>query len=281
MKMRTLLKWTILLLLMAYATWMTIWAGQQAKLRICQGYDIEVEGNAAMDSAVRRGVLHRLHKYPKPIVGKPLKSINTQKVEDFLAAMDNFESVQCMITSDNLLKVDVVPLVPVMRVFEPGKSYYINKDGKRIESKAEFFTDAPVVMGNFSDSFHPKDVIPLVRHIGKSPELRSLVSSVVARDNNNLLIVPRIYGHIINFGDTNRLAEKTDALLLFYRKVIPYKGWMEYDTISVKFRGQIVASRRNKAKAVHSESFIEEIDLEEHTLPDAPLPAGSDSIPAP
>lgn len=278
MKMKTLLKWTILLLLIGYATWMTLWAGQQAQLRTCQGFDIQVEGNTAMDSAVRRGVLHQLHRYPKPIVGAQLKAINTQKVEDFLASIDNFESVQCMISSDNRLRVDVVPLVPVMRVFEPGKSYYINKDGKRIESKAEFFTDAPVVMGKFSDSFHPRDVIPLVKYISKTPELKSLVSSIVARDNNNLLIVPRIYGHIINFGDTTRLAEKTDALLLFYRKVIPYKGWMEYDTISVKFRGQVVASRRNKAKAIHSESYIEEFDLEEHTLPDAPLPAGSDSI---
>ena len=36
-------------------------------------------------------------------------------------------------------------------------------------------------------------------------------------------------------------------MLLFYRKVMPEKGWMTYDTISVKWNYQVVASKRTKA----------------------------------
>ena len=62
-------------------------------------------------------------------------------------------------------------------------------------------------------------------------------------------------------------------LQLFYRKVLPKKGWNEYDTISVKFKDQIVATRRIKPVIAPVETVEEEIDLEEQTLPEVrPIP---------
>jgi hypothetical protein len=51
-----------------------------------------------------------------------------------------------------------------------------------------------------------------------------------------------------------------------YSKVIPYKGWETYDTISVKFNGQIVATRRDKSNLINYEMPVEEEDPEEATL---------------
>ncbi len=275
MRKNTVLKWILLIVLMGYAAWMSIWAHQEADRHVCVGIDIHVSGNKAMDSIIRRGVTRELASYPDKIIGTGLNKIDTGKLRNYLSSMSNFESVDCMITSGGRLRINIVPLVPVMRVFSPGKSYYINKDGKHIDSKAEFFTEAPVVQGEFTKDFPPSEVIPLVKYIDKDPMLKNLVSMIVAQDSYNLLVVPRMYGHIINFGDTTRLEEKTRALSLFYKKVMPHKGWEEYDTISVKFRGQIVATRRDKTRLSHSEDYTEVVDLEEHTLPDAPQPAAT------
>lgn len=198
-----------------------------------------------------------------------MNSINTQNIEKYLGKLSNFESVNCMLSSGGILKVKVKPLVPVMRVFVGDNSYYINKDGKHIASSSEFFTDVPVVTGSFSREFPPTAVLPLIRHIEKDPFLRDLTSMVVARDARNLIIVPRVFGHVVNMGDTSDIAEKSRALSLFYRKVMPYKGWQEYDTISVKFRDQIVATRRDKTRLNHGEEYIEETDPEDATLPES------------
>ena len=129
-------------------------------------------------------------------------------------------------------------------------------------------TDVPVVTGNFNKRFAPKEVIPIVSYINKNPMLHDLVSMIFAENAHNIILIPKIRGHVINFGDTTRLDEKTRALTLFYRDVIPYKGWEEYDTISVKYRGQIVATRRDKTRLNHGEDYVEEIDPEEATLAD-------------
>lgn len=280
MKKSTILKWSILTLLGVYSALMAVWAHRQADLHVCEGIDVTVAGNSPMDSIIRRGVRAELRKYPEKLIGRRLNEINTRKIELYLTSLSNFESVNCMLTSTGRMKVEVVPLVPVMRVFSGNKSYYVNKDGKHIESRAEFFTDVPVVRGNFDSIFTPENVLPLIKFIRDDKTLSEITGMIDARDSHNLIIVPRVAGHVINFGDTTRLADKRDVLLRFYHKVMPYKGWEEYDTISVKFRNQVVATRRNKTKLNHSEEYIEEHDLEEATLPDAPNPGAAQETPS-
>ena len=73
---------------------------------------------------------------------------------------------------------------------------------------------------------------------------------------------------MINFGDSTRLDEKKAAIMAAYRSILPAKGWNTYDTISVKFKSQIEASRRNKAISSHGTPEDDGDDLEEATLPD-------------
>lgn len=263
---KTILKWTLLLLLMGYATWITVWAHEMARKDVCVGFEIEVKGKSSMDSIVRSGLERELKEYPQRIAGTPIMKLNIQKIEKYLKNLNLFEEVSCMLTADNKLLVQAAPLVPVMRVFAQDKSYYINKSGKYIEALPEFYTNVPVVTGNFSKTFAPGELLPLVQKIESDDFMKEITGMLVARDRNNLLVVPRIRGHIVNFGDTTRLGEKVGMLKLFYRKVLPKKGWEIYDTISVKYRGQIVATRR--IKPVSKEVVIEEeMDLEEQTLP--------------
>lgn len=262
----TIWKWLLLVLLMAYCAAVTVWASGEASRHVVTGVDITVRGDAMIDSVIRHGVLHELKRYPKPLVGARISTVNTSDVERYLSAPGNLERVNCMISSGGRLMIDIVPLVPVMRVFDGDKSYYVNKDGRRMDSRAEFYADVPVVKGKFGRKFRPEEVLPLVRFIGRDETMRELTGMIVARDRNNLMVVPRLLGHVVNFGDTSDLPAKVRALELFYRKVMPYKGWEEYDTISVKYRGQIVATRRDKSRVSHQEELTDELDPEELTL---------------
>lgn len=270
---KTILKWILLIFLLAYVAAVTVWANGEAARHTCRGYDIEIAGIKSADSVTIHGVREELAAYPGKVKGALIPDVDARSVEKFLSGMSNFEDVECWLTTDGLMKVAVTPMIPELRVFENGKSYYINKDGKTIESKARFFVDVPVATGNFTEDFPPVSILPLTRFINKDKALSKLIGMVEARDADNIILIPRILGHVVNFGDTSRLKEKRDALLTFYRKVIPYKGWEEYDTISLKFKGQIVASRRIKQRAAHSVDFAEDSDMEEATLPDEAVPS--------
>lgn len=263
---KTILKWLLLTILLAYAATITIWAGKMADAHVCSGIKVSIANSAAPDSVTYKGVMAELGKYPGKIVGEKATRIDTRKIEQYLARYSNFESVNCLVATDGELDVRIVPMIPAMRVFDGNQSYYINKDGKRIESKASFFVDVPVVAGKFSENFTPLKVLPLSRFVAADPVLSKVIAMIQVKDADNILLIPRIHGHVINFGDTTRLEEKRDALLAMYRKVMPYKGWQTYDTISVKFHGQVVASRRDKSKVDHGSEPTVDVDPDETTL---------------
>lgn len=264
---KTILKWVLLVLLLAYMVGMAIWAHGEAERHACKGISISIRGEGISDKVTQHGVQEILKSYPKKIIGMPVNRINTLEIERYINSSNNFEDVRCYITSKGYLAVAIQPMVPEIRVFDGDKSYYVNKDGKKIASSANFYSEVPVVTGHFSDKLRPEMVLPVVRFIERDSVLRNLVTMYEVKDKDNILLVPRITGHVINFGDTTRLEEKRHALMLAYKEIMPHRGWEAYDTISVKFRGQIVATRRNKAPLFPMEVIEEEVDMEEATLP--------------
>lgn len=265
---KTILKWLLLCALFAYALIIGTWAMARAAQGRVSGIEIEVTGDIRNDSVIRQGIVDQLMRYDKTLINKPIADFNLRKLETYLQGFSNFEEVECCITSGNKLRIVVTPMIPEIRVFDGDKSYYINKDGKYISANAEFFSDVPIVTGHFTKQMPPQIVLPVVRYIQRDSLLRHLVSMVEVRDANNIILIPRIRGAVINLGDTNNLPYKRRSIEAAYKQILPRRGWETYDTISVKYHGQIVATRRNKDLPQHSVDFGEEEDLEEATLPD-------------
>ena len=259
--------WVILVALVTYVVLISLWAFGESRKNTCNGIIVNIDDVSTTDSVTKIGVISELKGFKGKITGQPLTMIDTRQIERYLESQPRFESVECNITSDGMLNISVVPMVPEIRVFEDTISYYINKEGKKMPSKASYFVDVPVVSGHFTNDFKPSDLLPVTRFIASDPMLSTLVGMVKGDGPDNIILIPRIQGHVINFGDTNRLQEKRDALKTVYKKVLPYKGWQEYDTISLKFKGQVVATRRNKLSKVPASPDYDEIDMEEATLP--------------
>ena len=206
------------------------------------------------------------------ITTRQRKDLDINALESQLRASDKVESVNVAILNNGTLAIDVVPMLPVARVFDGASSYYINASGKKISAEPRYHIDVPVVVGNFSEKYPPTRLLPLLHHIAGHPELDALVSTVSQERNGDIIIIPTIRGHVVNFGDTSMVENKFARLREFYRQVMPVRGWETYDTLSVKWRGQIVASRRNKSLghtqlASNIEEFDDIDDIETITTP--------------
>lgn len=266
MNWKTISKWLILIVLAAYAVGAALWANAEAQKEKCTGIEVEILGEATVDSVTSNGVTAELKRFYPTLVGMPLCDIDTRKIQRHLNAMSTFEEVECVITSQGKLKVCVKPMVPVLRVFTGNISYYINKDGKPIRARADFFTDVPIATGKFTRDFPASYLIPVAQFIERDTLMKNLVTMIEANDKNNIILTPRITGHVINIGDTTDLPRKRQMIVTAYKKILPYRGWETYDTISVKFRGQIVATRRNKTVFHSAAVGGTEEDPEEATL---------------
>lgn len=253
-------------MLLAYVVTMFVWARAEARKHLCGGIEVAINGNGRVSSISEQSVKDVLKDYPGRIVGQPINAVNTYEIAEYLRKFNNFENVDCMITTKGNLKVRVTPMVPALRVFDGKRSYYVNKDGKTMAAIPGFHVDVPVVTGRFRGNFRPEHLLPVVRFVERDSLLSNVVGMIAANDGENIVLVPRIKGHVVNIGDTTRLEEKRKAIMTAYRTILPYKGWDTYDTISVKFKGQIIATRRDKTPLYPVATIEEEEDREEASL---------------
>ena len=258
----------MLLALLAYVGFMAAWAMGKAASRPCAGINVTIENNSPIAAGMsQESVKSELGFLARNFASTPVGRINTDSLETKLNRVNNFEHVECYFNTKGELCLDVTPMVPVARIFTSNDSYYINREGKRIDARPEYFVNVPVVSGNFSSKLPPKNVLPVIEHISSDAQLNSLVSMVLYKSPTNIYLVPRIRGHIINLGDTTLLEDKFANLKLFYRKVMPVKGWNFYDTITLKYKGQIVATRRDKTIQGNREVLVDYDDSEDVEIP--------------
>ena len=128
---------------------------------------------------------------------------------------------------------------------------------------SKYLIDVPIIIGKFDTVHKAVSMLPMLSFIKNDSTWNSLVSVVKVADNRDIIIVPMIKGHVINFGDTSLVENKFDRIKTIYKEVMPIKGWNYYDTISVKWKGQVVATKKDKKKTNIKASFADSIDEEE------------------
>lgn len=166
-------------------------------------------------------------------------------IERLLNGVDNIEYARCTRRADDRMWIEVIPMRPVARVFDGNDSYYINRDGKRLTASLRYRCDVPFIQLSPGYNGSLLDIIPLIDYVNASKVRQELVTAYSIAPNGDMILVPPFRGHVINFGNPREdIANKFDRLLTMYRDVLPVKGWDFYDNLSVKFRGQVVATRR-------------------------------------
>lgn len=257
------------LLLAAYIGVAVVMANQAAARDRCKGFDIRIiQAEGSRDFVTEKEVRRLLKEWKLDDTDKAASSIDLQKIEDNLCRVINIESAMAERMPDNTIRLTIVPMIPVARVFDfKGNSYYVNRNGKRLTANARYHIDVPVISGEFDSIHSPAELIPLVEYLRNDSAWNAITSQVrvdpVSRD---IILVPLIRGHVINLGDTSAISDKLSRVMAMYHKVMPLKGWEFYDTISVKWAGQVVATRREKSIPEPAIRFDQEGDVENEDI---------------
>lgn len=237
----------VALCLLAYMVVAITLAGDAHDSRMCTGMRIAVSDTSAYRFVTPAELGRELGDLPGRARSMRLTDIDTDSIERLLAGIDKIESSRAVRLTNGEVLITVHPMQPVARVFDPSGSYYINRSGKRISAEARYHIDVPLIQGSFADSsFTPDRLLPLIDYIEADSLWRSFISMIKVDSPHDVLLVPIVRGQIINFGEPTDFKSKFERLRLAYTEIMPVKGWNYYDTISVKWGGQIVATRRNK-----------------------------------
>lgn len=242
------------LLLAAYLVVALTVAANTPDTQPCRGFEITVEDSegTAQRFVSPSELARELDSLPEKAPGMALANINTQSIRKRLLDLDKIEDVEVVRMTDGTIRIKATPIIPVARVFDRGESYYINRAGKRVGADARYHKDVPVIEGHFEyadTTFTPASLLPLLGYIAADSLWNSYISMIKVKSPTDIILVPVIREHVINFGPATDFDDKFARLKKFYSEVLPLQGWEKYDTLTLKWRGQLVATKRRRAPA--------------------------------
>jgi len=182
-----------------------------------------------------------------------LKKLNTHLIEKVMDENPWVADAQVYVDNAKVMHIYLTQRVPVARLFDQsGNSYYLDRSLKAMPLSDNYIhyttvvTNVPVFnndsTGRALDTAMKAQILSLVKFIGKDTFWNAQVSQVVVTDDRTFELVPVLGNQKIIFGDTSRMQEKFDNLFAFYKRVLNRVGWDKYETLDLRFAGQVVAA---------------------------------------
>ncbi|MDR2680269.1 MAG: cell division protein FtsQ [Tannerella sp.] len=185
--------------------------------------------------------LKKARLYPLNMAGD---KINTHSIKNQLLKNEIIEQAEVIRTVSGKIKIVVSQKMPILRVFTPGGSYYVDKSGKVMPSSLGQAIYVPVASGNIEKTFATTDLYKFALFLQEDEFWNDQIEQIYVRSVDDVEIIPRVGSHCIILGNLENYEDKLERLRLFYEQVIPKMGWEKYSVINLKYRNQIVCTKK-------------------------------------
>jgi cell division protein FtsQ len=173
-----------------------------------------------------------------------ITDFKTEELESILESHSAIKEAEVFVSQKGNVEVMIQQKKPIIRVKSYNGDYYLDEFGKIMQLSDNFTPKLLVATGDISINNH-SGIHKFITEINGSIFWRSQITQIHF-ENNNILLIPRVGGQIINIGNFEKISEKLQNLYQFYKVAMPVMGWETYSDINLKFENQIVCVKNYK-----------------------------------
>lgn len=185
------------------------------------------------------------------LLGAPLKEINLKKMEERIQRSPYIKNAEVYKDLKGHILVEAVQHRPVARILrQHGPDVYLSEGGTLLPVSDKFTARVMLLSGSFFNTTSDlsflenkgmDEIYQLAISISGDPFWRAQVAQMDIDRDGEILIYPQVTKQEIVFGKAVDTEEKLRKLKVFYKEILPQKGWNKYEKINVKFTGQVIA----------------------------------------
>lgn len=177
---------------------------------------------------------------------KNMDSISCYRIENFLNKVTIVKECQVYKGKTGYVNIDVECRIPILKVHEnSGNSYYIDAEGDSIAGIHKEF-HLPVASGHITGGMRKNELKYIANTIYDDPFWKAQIEQIHFNERGEIILVPRVGKHIIEFGTVENASEKLSKLYTFYSKGLNVMGWDKYEKLNIEFNDKVIGTRRNK-----------------------------------
>ena len=168
--------------------------------------------------------------------------VDLNKIEKTLNAQDMIEKSDVFVSIDGVLKAIVKQKTPIARVYDGGRSFYVDYQGDKMPLSDNFTARVPIVSGTINEK-NNKDLAALFRTIYDDAFLKKNIIAIQIMPNGSLKLFNRNYNYFIDFGRTMNVDEKFRNYKAFFQKAVLDSSLYKYNKIDLRFTEQVVCTK--------------------------------------
>lgn len=233
---------------------------KQKTAQLCNGVKINIDRTDNNYFVEETDVQHLIENMGYDIDSSYIKEYNISQIERLLNNNPSIKNAEVYSTIDGYLKVDIIQRKPLLRIFtNKQQSYYIDSEGWLMPLSNKYTSNIIIANGEIFEQYSSNYQVN-VNDLEENHILRQLydistfatnndfwnsqIVQIYVNEKNDVELIPRVGNHNIIIGDANNLKEKMDKLMIFYKKGLSKTGWNEYTTINLKYKNQVVCTKR-------------------------------------
>jgi cell division protein FtsQ len=254
------------LMVITYLVVALSFASNKAEMAVCSSIDINIADSLNNAFVTKSDVLKTLEREHSNFIGIPLSMINTHILEQQIKAMQAVKGAEVYKTAEGKLAINIEQRKPIVRIINrQGQSYYIDVEGRTLPLSSKFTSHVLIINGNITEPFNIEPNIEVLKWTGKNitnesplicqlydfakfivndPFWRAQITQIYVDNPNSIELIPRVGPHTVILGNLDEYRTKLAKLKLFYERALPEEGWNKYKEINLKFKNQIVCTKR-------------------------------------
>lgn len=199
-------------------------------------------------SQVRQSV----HRQMPKIMATRLRDVDLRAVERAARKCPYLRNCEATTSISGAVVLYAMQRRPIVHVCTDDREYYLD-DGADSNKYAclpmsgSGACDVVVASGRIpANSKAEKAVWTLAKYLDQHPDLLPLFDQIYCHEDGDLYLTPKLGAHVVQVGSAENLDQKFHDLVALYTRGLSQAGWDTYSQVSVKYRGQVVCTKRNK-----------------------------------
>ena len=186
---------------------------------------------------------------------KKVGDIDIPSLEKKLNELPAVDSANVYLSLDGKLHLDILQRVPVFRLNNGGKGFYVDKDGTEFPISKNYSHPCMLVSGDVKKKEYLK-LVELIDKIDKDSFCKNYFAGIT-KENGNFNLITNEGLYKVELGDLDHIEFKIKGFKTFVEKFLVNQNPEKYSKISVKYDNQIVTTLNNGYKPEEDSLAIE------------------------
>jgi cell division protein FtsQ len=208
-----------------------------------------IEGNQFIDES---DIIDLMQLDEENLKGASLDKLNLKQIETRIKMNRFVKDAELYSDLKGNLVVKATLRRPVARlVRNDGPDGYIAEDGTVMPVSDKFTTRVVLISGsyirgllqleNLNKNEETKKLMTMLDMIREDDFWRAQIAQLDIDSKGHINIMPQIGGQLIEFGVADNLETKFKKMKIFYKEILPQRGWNTYKRVNLEYEGQIIA----------------------------------------